>query len=534
MPRALDPESALTDVAWLRELARQLVRDQHRADDLAQDTWVAALRNGLGGIVNVRAWLATTLRNSARLISRRERREQARQATAAKPDMVDTPDTLVARLQEQRSVLAAVEQLAEPTRSAIMLRYLEGLPPRQIAARLGIPVATVQTRLKRGLERLRRALDERHGCNHGWVAVLAPFARRRSATSWFFGSCLLMHTHLKTTLVAALVLGAVGFFAWSRPLELPTAAQAAGELPPSALTAGAPAAASPARIVRGRAIRLDAAPLVHVTVGRRGGKERVATGVDGSFALPSDATGGEFEVVDPAWTTLFYGDASHGEAAERIIVAARRCPLNGRVVDENNRPIAGAAARIWLPPSLRARLPLVLDYSSPRSWLTTTDTDGRFALAECAQLTDVDVSLTRDGYRPERHALADGMTDIVVVLRRPSGGVDSVIGCVMSPHGTMVAGAHVAAGHACTITDQRGEFALSREQIGNATELIAVAAGMLPARAAVPAATDYLTLQLMGEARVARPKHGRRFRDTRRARQEARPVPDRGHEHVFK
>lgn len=527
MSRIVDPETALADVAWLHRLARQLVRDPHLADDLAQDTWLAALRHGLGGVANVRAWLATTLRNAARLGSRQRRREQVRQAISARPEAVDPSCEMAARLQEQRMLLAAVEQLGEPSRTAIMLRYLEGLPPRRIAAQLGVPVATVQTRLKRGLERLRTLLDERHGSRHGWMAVLLPWARRGPSlmtAPWLLGGWLLMHTQWKTGLAAALLLSAVGVFAWTQseaPQAVPAqaadngqqlaaasadvAVQTADAAPSREVVptpAGPPAAASATdaaatqRVVRGRAIRLDGAPLAQIAIACRQGSARTTTLADGSFALLASAALSEIEVADPAWTTLFFGDASHGEAAERIVVAAPRVRLHGRVVDESQQPIAGVAARIWLPPALRARLPLVLDYSSPRHWTTLTDAAGRFDLPDCAQLPDVDVAFTHDGYRRALHALTDGMDDVVVVLRRQVAGDGTLSGCVLDPAGQLLTGAHVAAGGAATITDERGEFALAKDEIGDDAQLTAVARGFVPARMPVAKQAGYVTLQL--------------------------------------
>lgn len=65
-----------------------------------------------------------------------------------------------------------------------MLRYLEERPPREIARRLGVPVATVKTRLKRVLAMLRGRLDVDHDGDRGaWVLLLLPLAGRRATAS---------------------------------------------------------------------------------------------------------------------------------------------------------------------------------------------------------------------------------------------------------------------------------------------------------------------------------------------------------------
>jgi hypothetical protein len=55
----------------------------------------------------------------------------------------------------------------------LLYRYYEDMTPAEIAARQGIPVETVRTRLKRGLARLRDTLDRRHGGKRAaWSAGL--------------------------------------------------------------------------------------------------------------------------------------------------------------------------------------------------------------------------------------------------------------------------------------------------------------------------------------------------------------------------
>ena len=61
-------------------------------------------------------------------------------------------DEIVARLETQRRVVDAVMALDEPYRTVVVYRYFDDLPPKEIAARLGVPVGTVKTRLKRALK----------------------------------------------------------------------------------------------------------------------------------------------------------------------------------------------------------------------------------------------------------------------------------------------------------------------------------------------------------------------------------------------
>ena len=64
------------------------------------------------------------------------------------------------KAEERESPLAArrkklLATLPEPQRSALILRYQEGLTPEEIAATLEAPVATVKSNLQRGLKLLR-------------------------------------------------------------------------------------------------------------------------------------------------------------------------------------------------------------------------------------------------------------------------------------------------------------------------------------------------------------------------------------------
>lgn len=152
------PESVLAHGESLRSLARALLGDRDAAEDAVQDTWVRYLESrptqgaGLGG------WLATVLR---RLVSNRKReaaRRAERERASARRESVDEP-SLRDREQALRSVVEAVLALEEPYKAVVLLRWFEGLPPREIAARLGIDAGVVHTRLSRAHEKLRGKLE---------------------------------------------------------------------------------------------------------------------------------------------------------------------------------------------------------------------------------------------------------------------------------------------------------------------------------------------------------------------------------------
>ncbi|MFN3243238.1 MAG: sigma-70 family RNA polymerase sigma factor [Planctomycetota bacterium] len=146
------------DLTWLRHLARALVAEPHAADDLMQDTLLAATRRPDVQPTSMRAWLAGIARRlAARRFRDRQRRER-REAEATAPRSEADPADLVARAELAEQLARAASRLPEPMRTAVLLRFLEGLDVAAIARRTGKPDDTVRYRIRRGLDLLRRDL----------------------------------------------------------------------------------------------------------------------------------------------------------------------------------------------------------------------------------------------------------------------------------------------------------------------------------------------------------------------------------------
>ncbi len=177
MPSPSGPEALLAHADFVRALARSLLFEEADAEDVAQEAWLVSLRARPREIRRPRAWLATVVRNLARDLWRRERRRAVREESAARPEAVRSTEEVVQREAVRRRVVEAVLALEEPCRSAVLFRFYDDLPPREIAARLGVPVETVKSHLKRGLARLRTRLDSEHGGQRSaWGVALLPLA----------------------------------------------------------------------------------------------------------------------------------------------------------------------------------------------------------------------------------------------------------------------------------------------------------------------------------------------------------------------
>jgi RNA polymerase sigma-70 factor (ECF subfamily) len=176
-----DPQLLLQHAGFVRGIARGLLFDADGADDIVQDTWLAALRHPPRG-GNLRAWLAVVARNLASRVRRSAKRRAVHEARGARPDALPSAAELAARIELQRRVLDAVERLEEPFRSTLLYRYFDGLAPAAIAERLGVPVKTVKSRLHRALRSLRADLGRAYGGDDTkWSALLLPMAYPASA-----------------------------------------------------------------------------------------------------------------------------------------------------------------------------------------------------------------------------------------------------------------------------------------------------------------------------------------------------------------
>jgi RNA polymerase sigma-70 factor (ECF subfamily) len=174
---ANDLDSLLAHKEWLARLAQHLVHGD-LAEDVAQETWVAALRSPPEPGRPPRPWLAEVLRNFIRKQARTDVRRTGREVTSqggTAASVNATPEELYQRVELQRRLVERVMELGEPERRIVLMRYFDDRSATEIAQSLGIPAGTVRWRLKEALDHLRQQLDGEHdGDRRAWQTLLLP------------------------------------------------------------------------------------------------------------------------------------------------------------------------------------------------------------------------------------------------------------------------------------------------------------------------------------------------------------------------
>jgi RNA polymerase sigma-70 factor (ECF subfamily) len=151
---------ARQEIGRLYGLAQLIVRDPDRAADATQEALVAAWRDlsALRDPDRFDAWLHRVLVRSCQREARQTRRLRAVEvgdvALGERAGRDDLP-SMVDRDQLERGF----RRLGVEERAVLVLHHLEGYSLVEIADLLGVPVGTVKSRLHRGVQTMRAALD---------------------------------------------------------------------------------------------------------------------------------------------------------------------------------------------------------------------------------------------------------------------------------------------------------------------------------------------------------------------------------------
>lgn len=502
-------------LSWMRSLARALVRDEALAEDLVQDAAVAALEPKARRPMDVRGWLGTVLRNRARDVARRSGARTAREAEVARPEAGPQLDELGSRAAMGAELSQRVLALGEPMRSTLLMRYWDDLPPRAIAKRTGVPVSTVKSRLARGLERLRRDLDEsRGGDRRAWLVVVLPLARK---TPWIAAPAAAGWTAMnsKTIVAATAAVMAGGALMLARGTNaapvLPDLPQDRGEEEARAERRGS----SPGgigfvstesrgqeRVAAGRTVEAEEAapdaatfeviarvldgsarPMGGVELRLEGTDVVGRTASDGRATLvTAEATGTLVAADGSLWVTVRPGVWREGRDVVPLVVVAPSLRIDGRVIDSFCHAVEGASVDVWLPADFLNRFDGSFGASTRSGWTTTSSEEGQFAFDRAPGVEGAKLQVSAEGFEA---AILDcpqlDTSGFEVVLKRPAAPEASRLrGRVLRADGRPATRARVGLGMETVAADEQGLFEIDLARTGpSANTLVAIEAGSL-------------------------------------------------------
>ena len=521
-PDVTPADAWLEQAAWLRRLARQLVRDPDRAEDAVQETLLAGWRSGRSAGEPSRHWWSQVLRNAVRQDHRaRTRREDHELASHEREAEADPTETL-ARLETQRRVIEAVRALDEPYRTTLVQRFFEERTPRDLARAAGVPVKTVHTRIQRGVQRLRQKLDgEFEGGRSQWMAALLPIASGTAPTLTLSIGALTTASVWKIGTAAALLAGAL----WvvvpgdrgpsedvaraDEPARVAADAQAAlltevrsgTDRSPSGRSSAAPVGADePApeiaaeqTVLTGFVCDVDGRPVADVPVrfvpsyahhAEELEPSRPHSDAEGAFSMPVPGVRGQLVADAERWGTLWSPTvlAEPGPAPPIVVVGPSRT-YAGLVVDELGAPVPGARLEVVLPAILELPgAPSDRVFAEPVA-RSTSDDRGRFDLDPLGWVEGIELVARRDGHAEARLTLPPGSDEaLTIVVPGSSITPGTLAGRVLDERGQPLADAFVGTTAVTTRTDGDGRFRLDLGPSEPAGILRAVATGRAPVR----------------------------------------------------
>ncbi len=469
---------------WLRNLIRGLVGEAH-VDDVLQETWTTALRNG-PAIARPTAWLATVAKNAARKVLRSDRRRIHREQVVATEEALPSTEDTLALFELQRIVMRAVEELGEPTRTTVLLRYVHGLPIGQVAEKTGVNQATTRQRIKRGLDSLRDKLESNYQEDWRSLPALGP---------WLIPGATTMQMKNTGTLIGigvTLIL-ASGLGIWSlnsanqdtgqgvpqkgslladaveesqATLSTPTIENRAPIVDPAAPSVSPPA------IPEATGVLLDHKGKALAGIAIASGKWRPvpAAGLLRPASAHLSGPMGQFPmdtpevpvISDPTWIAVAARKAK-SEWGQATIVATRAIELEGEVRNEHSVPLAGVQVNlvdVGLPNFVGIVEGLTLNEWSG----TSSDTYGRFALRDLPSGMG-HLRFEKEGYRTQQIELEEWSNGTVLLEMVPDTELYTATGWVSTNRGTPVSGARVGLGTHETRSLADGSFrlAVSRE-----------------------------------------------------------------------
>ncbi|MFN0205316.1 MAG: sigma-70 family RNA polymerase sigma factor [Planctomycetota bacterium] len=517
-------ESLIDELEWARSLALSIVRDAQLAEDAAQQAALSAIEHPPAVSMPVRPWLAAIIRNFIRQQFRASERRESRETINAKFEKQPSAHEVVERAAAHKELVNAVMRLDEPYRTTILLRFFDNLPPRKIANQMGVSPDTVQTRLSRAYEKLRKELAGTRGGREkdgtGWLATLTPLLYDPNITI-SSGAGSLVITIMKAKIltaaaVAAVLIGAYIYFQNNEkiPIQdtalepprtdvLATAGSKNSQEPVQRETARAvvppskPAVemshhnktASAAAVItkrRGRVLDCDSRAMAGIDIvvhhSKEGDELMATTNHEGFFEFKDKSQAGELRSRSERYTTILAGSTGGNppDGAPMLIIAPK-VTYAGIVVGDDGSPLEGAEVTFALPKDFRRRFHEVLDFLNDRKWSAVTDASGRFEFPDAPEIRDATIMASMTNRAPCSIEAPSGSSfNIILKLKTPGSVNATIAGEVVDALGTPVPKASVAAENAIVYTDAKGKFYINTKA-ANEVVLTAVTKGYQPA-----------------------------------------------------
>ena len=156
----------------IASIVSRYLRDQDEVADVTQEAFIKAYRAlaNFRGDAQFYTWLYRIAINTAKnhLVAKSRRPPNTDKdindgefsENSVVLEAEDQPETLLARDQLQSVILAAVDDLQEDLRTALMLREFDGLSYEEIAEIMACPVGTVRSRIFRAREAIEKKIAQ--------------------------------------------------------------------------------------------------------------------------------------------------------------------------------------------------------------------------------------------------------------------------------------------------------------------------------------------------------------------------------------
>ncbi len=141
-------------------MALSITRCPELAEDAVHDACARLLRLRASPRTDPVAYVFASVRNAALDLARRRRPSREYPASLFDPRQTD-PALSAGETEEQQSARRAVDSLPLRARQVVVLRLYANLTFEQIAETFGEPLATVASRYRRALERIKQSLEKR-------------------------------------------------------------------------------------------------------------------------------------------------------------------------------------------------------------------------------------------------------------------------------------------------------------------------------------------------------------------------------------